>query len=96
MEDRDISNFDHQVTITNREHVVIKGVLNVESFDDQEVILETEMGALTLRGEDLQIRQLSLEEGDFAVEGMLNALQYLPGSRARAKGKKNFIDRLFR
>lgn len=96
MEERDVIGSDHQVIITNREHVIIKGVLNVDSFDDQEVILETEMGALTLRGDDLQIRQLSLEDGDFAVEGTLNALQYLPGQRGRAKSKRNIMDRLFR
>lgn len=82
---------DHTVLITNREQVQISGVSSVTSFDDQEIILDTEAGTLTIRGEDLHIKQLDLDSGRFAVEGTVTSLVYTdrpargPG-RARSRG----------
>ncbi len=97
-EDRNLPmNIQHQVTLVNREHVTIKGVLHVESFDEREIIMDTEMGLLTIRGEDLNIRELSLEQGNFAVEGLVHSLSYSPGGGPRSKTKgKGFFDRLLR
>ncbi|MCR4397569.1 MAG: sporulation protein YabP [Firmicutes bacterium] len=98
MEDRDYDLAkDHEVHVFNREKVTIRGVVQVESFDDQEVMMDTEYGALTVRGEDLKIKQLDVEEGSFSVEGLVHGLQYSPnlGSRGKHKGKGLF-ERLFR
>lgn len=75
----------HTLRIVNREQVEVEGVLAVESFDDQEIVLETELGTLTLRGEDLHIKQLDLESGRFAVEGLISACMY---SNLRHRGQK--------
>jgi sporulation protein YabP len=88
----------HSLHIVNREQVTVAGVLAVESFDDEEIILETDMGTLTLRGEDLHIKQLDLESGRFAVEGLISACTYSTprqrGSRpAKARG---FLERLLK
>ncbi len=88
---------DHEVHILNRESVTVKGVLHVESSDDQEIVLDTELGLLTVRGEDLQIKQLSLEEGSFSLEGNVIGLQYSQGGSSRSKAKgKSFLERLLR
>ncbi len=87
---------DHEVVITRRERVVIRGVTNVESFDDKEVLLETGMGVMVLKGENLHIRQLDLDTGAFAVEGVVSGLQYTAASgRDRDRGR-GFLDRLLR
>ncbi len=86
----------HEVVITNRETVTIRGVLHVESFDEQEVTLDTRLGTLILRGENLHIRQLDLDQGNFAVEGTVASLQYqAPNRDARDRGK-GFLERLLR
>jgi len=99
MESREFTGgYDHQVIITNREHVTIKGVIHVDSFDDQEVMMETDLGILVIRGEELNIKQLSLDEGVFSVEGYIHAVQYHAGGKARgskARGK-GWMDKLFR
>ncbi|MGB9866600.1 MAG: sporulation protein YabP [Bacillota bacterium] len=88
---------EHQVTITNREVVSVKGVLQVESFDDEEVVLDTEYGLLTLRGEELKIKQLDVQGGSFNVEGTIHSLQYSAGMRPRGpRGARSWLDRLFR
>jgi len=88
----------HSLTINNRERVQITGVVAVESFDDVEVNLETEMGMLTIRGEELQIKQLDLEKGQFEVEGYVSALQYAtPRQRnTRQPRSRGFLERLLR
>lgn len=86
---------EHEVMIHNREKVTIRGVLHVESFDDHEVILDTELGTMTLRGENLHIRQLDLDSGSFAVEGRVVGLQYTDGRDARDRGK-GFLEKLLR
>lgn len=88
----------HSLSITNREQMTVQGVLAVESFDDEEIIVETELGTLTIRGEELHIKQLDLETGRFAVEGYVMACLY---SAPRARGGrpargKGFLERLLR
>ena len=82
---------EHTVFIANREQVQIYGVASVTSFDDQEIVLDTEMGTLTIRGEELHIKQLDLESGRFAVEGSVTSLVYSErlargSGRARSRG----------
>lgn len=88
----------HSVQVLNREKTVIQGVIAVEAFDEEEILLETEMGGLTLRGEELQIRQLDLESGKFAVEGLINALIYTASRQKGGRPSKgrSFLERLLK
>lgn len=87
----------HQVSILNREEVKLKGVIKVETFDDEEIILETNMGPLALRGENLHISHLNLETGELAAVGTVKSLQYLEQGMKTAKGKgKSVIKRLMK
>jgi sporulation protein YabP len=88
----------HSVQVLNREQTVIQGVTAVEAFDEDEILLETEMGGLTLRGEELQIRQLDLESGKFSVDGLITALIYTaPRQRGGRPSKgRSFLERLLK
>lgn len=88
----------HEIMLTNREHLRVGGVLHVGSFDDRQIVLDTDLGTLTVDGEDLQIRQLDLEAGAFIVDGIISALTYsATGSQrdGRQRGK-GFLERLLR
>lgn len=86
----------HQFTLKQRESLVVEGVLNVESFDDQEVVLETDQGMMLLRGEDLHIKELNLEGGNLSVSGFVRSIEY-SGDGPRKKGKgKGVLGRLFK
>lgn len=91
-------NQQHKLVIDNREFMEISGVVHVDSFDDEEIILETESGLLAIRGEDLHIRHLNLEEGELNIEGFILELAYSEEKNIRGlKGKgKGFLERLFR
>ena len=62
--------------LENREKLTITGVLDVLSFDDQIVILETELGLLTIKGENLRINKLSIDSEEVVIEGEIFNLGY--------------------
>ena len=64
------------LVLENREKLSISGVLDVLSFDDQIVILETELGLLAVKGENLRINKLSLDTADVIVDGEIYNLGY--------------------
>lgn len=70
------NNVIQNIVLENREKLSISGVLDVLSFDDQIVILETELGLLTVKGEELRINKLSLDTGDVVVDGEVYNLGY--------------------
>lgn len=70
------NNAVQNLLLENREKLTISGVLDVLSFDDQIVILETELGLLTVKGENLRINKLSLDTADVIVDGEIYNLGY--------------------
>lgn len=64
------------LVLESREKLSISGVLDVLSFDDQVVIVETELGLLSVKGENLRINKLSIDTSEVVVEGEINSLNY--------------------
>lgn len=69
--------------LENRSRLMLTGVTDVESFDENTICLYTQLGELTVRGEGLHISELSLDSGEVSVEGDVSALNY--GQRDRTK-----------
>ena len=65
------TNIIQNLILENREKLTISGVLDVLSFDDQIVIVETDLGLLTIKGENLRINKLSLDTTEVIVEGKI-------------------------
>ena len=86
---------NHSILMENRQKVTITGVQDVDSFDEATVMLVTDLGFITLHGEDLHINKLNLEEGQLIVEGEIIALQYSDNESIRGKGSGLF-GKLFR
>lgn len=78
IDDRKMTNTNiiQNLVLENREKLSISGVLDVLSFDDQVVIVETELGLLTVKGENLRINKLSLDTSEVVVEGEIYNLAY--------------------
>ncbi|NPV26920.1 MAG: sporulation protein YabP [Firmicutes bacterium] len=88
----------HEIVLSNRQRLVLTGVLHVESFDEDEIILETNMGMLALKGQGLHVLQLNLEDGKLAVEGAIKTLDYLDeraGKHGKGRGR-GFWQRLLK
>ena len=86
-------NYIQNVYLENREKLSISGVLDVFSFDDQIIIIETELGLLTIKGENLKITKLSLDTSDFIVEGLINNIFY--SNSEKNKKNQNILTRIF-
>ncbi len=66
----------HKLTLNERRQLSMTGVAEVVSFDDTAVVLRTQLGTLNIHGKDLQLKTLSLEGGQVAVDGTVSALIY--------------------
>lgn len=76
-----------EIRMQNRKLMDITGVSNVESFDNEEFLLDTECGYLAVRGQNLHMKNLSLEQGLVSIEGYINSLVYLDGNTGgKSKG----------
>lgn len=96
MEDRNnTAAKSHKVLLANRKSGVFSGVVDVLSFDVAEILLETELGMLLIKGHDLHVNRLSLEKGEIDIEGRIDSLTY---SEVKNVGKQteSFLGRLFK
>ena len=82
----------HHIILEERTSLTVSGVEDVESFDEESILLETARGALVIRGSGLHIERLSLDGGDLKVEGTIDSLTYEESRLAQG----SFFARLFR
>ena len=66
----------HNVIMEDRARLSVSGVLDVESFDDRQIIAKTSKGNLIIRGSELHIDKLSLDTGELVVTGLVTDLGY--------------------
>ncbi|MDO5401717.1 MAG: sporulation protein YabP [Eubacteriales bacterium] len=66
----------HKLQLNERRQLTMTGVSEVVSFEENAVVLQTSLGTLIVQGRELQLRQLSLEGGQVAVDGSVSALIY--------------------
>lgn len=72
----------HDLIIESRKKVTMTGINDVESFDEETIIAQSECGEISLRGRGLKISRLSVESGDMTVEGEIDAVVYSEGKSA--------------
>ena len=81
----------HKLTLNERKQLTVTGVTEVISFDETAVVLRTNLGLLTVHGKELQLKNLSLDGGQVAVDGSVSALIY-----EEPKEPAGFLRRLLR
>ncbi len=82
------------LVLENRGKLSISGVLDVLSFDDQVVIVETELGLLTVKGENLRINKLSIDTSEVVVEGEISYLSYSENNQD--KNSSSLFSKIFK
>ncbi len=78
----------HTLELIDRNLLSMTGVAKVETFDDREIVLQTQLGTLTVRGENLHIRHLDLEQGDLVLDGEVGALLYVADSKRKGAWRR--------
>ncbi len=85
----------HKLELYNREKGTVTGVLDVISFDENTIVLDTDMGLLTIKGKDLHVSRLSLEKGELDLEGHTDSLVY-SSNEGHRKSNQSLLARLFK
>ena len=89
-----ISSLTHGVTLSERKNIIITGVKKIDSFDEEEFNLETTMGDLIIKGEELEIIKLDTYQGNVSIKGKLDSLMYTENGK---KNKENSVfNKLFK
>lgn len=77
----------HRITIEDRKLLIITGVNRVKSFEPKEIVLETNRGGVTIKGHDLSVNNLNLEQSELVIEGQIDVVTYTAnGSSESSKG----------
>jgi sporulation protein YabP len=85
----------HSVVLGERNNLIISGVKKIDSFDNEEFLMETSMGYLTIKGEDLQIVKLDTYQGNVNIKGKFNSLCYIDEAKTKEK-EDGVLNRLFK
>ena len=94
MEDGSGTN-NHMLTLRDRRFIQLTGVSDVISFDAGEIILETALGLLMIKGNELHMSHLTLEKGEINVDANIDSLTYSESQKASKQAEKIW-GRLFR
>lgn len=94
MEERQASG-QQKMIVTNRSSCALNGITDILSFDVNEILLETNLGMLMIRGKDLHVNRLTLEKGEVDITGKIDSLQYSDMSKGNGQGE-SFFSRLFK
>jgi len=92
--DKDIVLSSHNINITSRKNINITGVKKIDNFDENEFLIETNMGYLLIKGEGLEIIKLDTYQGDVAIKGKIDSLSYTENTNK--KQKESVISKLFK
>lgn len=82
------------LVLENRGKLSVSGVLDVLSFDDQIVVIETELGLLTIKGEDIRINKLSIDTSEVVVEGDIYSMNY--SEKEMEKKSASLLGKIFK
>ena len=89
------SNIVQNLVLENRGKLSVSGVNDVLSFDDQVVMIDTELGLLTVKGENIRINKLSLDTSEVIVDGEISSLTY--SQKAQEKnGGTSLLSKIFK
>lgn len=94
MEEKNQTN-SHSVSIKNREHCFLTGVESVVAFDEKQIVLETQLGNLTITGSNLRIFGFDDKKKELSLEGNVEGMKYTASANP-GKITKGIVSRMFR
>ncbi|WP_200804883.1 sporulation protein YabP [Anaerosalibacter sp. Marseille-P3206] len=93
MGDNNIKFKNQNIYLEDRKKLTITGVEQVESFNDNIILLNTIKGGITIKGEGLNINKLNLEDGNVKIDGVINGIVY---SNKEFGSKGNLLGKMFK
>jgi len=93
--DKELITSSHSISITERKNINLTGVKKIDSFDNQEFLMDTIMGYITIKGEELEIVKLDTFQGNVTIKGKINSLTYTENNNKKTK-EENILSKLFK
>ena len=93
--DKELAGFNHSISVVERKNVLITGVKKVDSFDNEEFLVETVMGYLALKGEELELIKLDTLAGSVTIKWHVYSFDYIEEMNKKEK-EGSIISRLFK
>lgn len=90
-----VSSLNHNITINERKNIVISGVKKIDSFDNEEFLMETTMGYIVIKGTELEIIKLDTYQGNVSIKGKINSLNYMETASKKEK-EDGIFSKLFK
>ena len=93
--DKDIVTYNHTVNLTERKSIVLTGIKKIESFNDLEFVLESTMGFMSIKGNNLEIIKLDTYQGNVSIKGKINSIIYKENINKKEK-EESLLSKLFK
>ena len=90
------SSFNHGITVAERKNIVVSGVKKIESFDNQEFLMDTTLGFLTIKGDGLEIIKLDTYQGNVSIKGKVDSFQYSDNNVSKKDKDNSLLSKLFK
>ena len=93
--DKELITSSHSISITERKNINLTGVKKIDSFDNEEFLMDTIMGYIIIKGEELEIVKLDTFQGNVTIKGKINSLTYTENNNKKQK-EENILSKLFK
>ena len=90
-----INNYNHSISLLERKNLVITGVKKIENFDKLHFLIETTMGFLLVKGEELELIKLDTLAGNVNIKGDIDSINYILENTKKSKDN-SILNRLFK
>lgn len=89
------ASFNHGISLSERKNIIITGLKKIESFDNEEFLLDTTLGNLVVKGNSLEIIKLDTYQGNISIKGKIDSIVYVDKGLDKSK-EETFLGKLFK
>ena len=89
-----IDNINHKITINERKNIILTGIKKINSFDENEFFIDSIMGPIIIKGNNLELLKLDTFQGSLSIKGNINCVDYLDDNKKIKTD--NIMARLFK
>ena len=91
----ELANLGQNIILEDRSKLSISGVEQVDNFNENTISLGTVRGGIMIKGENLNISKLNLDDGNVIIDGTINSITYIDKEAAGGKGG-GFLGKMFK
>ena len=89
------NSYSHGISIAERKNILVTGVKKIDSFDNEEFLMDTTLGFLVIKGSELEIIKLDTYQGNVSIKGNVDSLSYVTKDMKKEK-EESFLNKLFK